>query len=214
MDGATAMRKGQRRWSHASSEREMAARRATQGGGDVTKGDATTSHRSEREANERRKAQADKSRFPHFPVRSRHRRYCFRLVVALVRLGAARPPSLSFLSPHSSPQNDRKKSTPLVPPRSRLISNASPPSQPIFGWLLCLLTKRGPPQVEAPPSGVGVSAAAHWRRRCGDGSGSATAPAARRTRRQRGLQQKIRQQGEGVIPKIKQSHFIVIWLPR
>jgi hypothetical protein len=27
----------------------------------VTKGDATTSHRSEREANERRKAQADKS---------------------------------------------------------------------------------------------------------------------------------------------------------
>jgi len=62
MDGATAMRKGQRRWSHASSEREMAARRATQGGGDVTKGDATTSHRSEREANERRKAQADKSR--------------------------------------------------------------------------------------------------------------------------------------------------------
>ncbi len=27
----------------------MAAQRATQGGGDVTKGDATTSHRSERE---------------------------------------------------------------------------------------------------------------------------------------------------------------------
>ena len=62
MDGAKAMRKGQRQWSHASSEREMATGRATQGGGDVTKGDATTSHRSEREVNERRKAQADKRR--------------------------------------------------------------------------------------------------------------------------------------------------------
>jgi hypothetical protein len=30
MDGATAMRKGQLQWSHASSERKMAARRATQ----------------------------------------------------------------------------------------------------------------------------------------------------------------------------------------
>ena len=38
----------------------MAAR--TQGEGDATKGDATTSHQSEREANERRKAQADKRR--------------------------------------------------------------------------------------------------------------------------------------------------------
>jgi hypothetical protein len=62
MEGATAMRKGQQRWSHASSEREMAAQRATQGGGDVTKGDATTSHQIKREVNERRKAQADKSR--------------------------------------------------------------------------------------------------------------------------------------------------------
>jgi hypothetical protein len=61
MDGATVMQKGQRQWSHASSEREMVARCATQGGGDVTKGDATTSHRSERETNERRKAQADMS---------------------------------------------------------------------------------------------------------------------------------------------------------
>jgi hypothetical protein len=40
----------------------MAVRHATQGGGDVTKGDAKTSHRSEQEANERRKAQADKRR--------------------------------------------------------------------------------------------------------------------------------------------------------
>ena len=63
-----------------------------------------------------------------------------------------RPPdSLSFLSPHLLPQNDRKKSTPRVPPRSHLISNASPLLQPIFGWLLCLLTKRRPPKVEAPP---------------------------------------------------------------
>ncbi len=37
-------------------------RRATQGEGDATKGDATTSHRIEREANERGKAQADKRR--------------------------------------------------------------------------------------------------------------------------------------------------------
>jgi hypothetical protein len=33
----------------------MAVRRVTQGEGDATKGDATTSHKSEREANERRK---------------------------------------------------------------------------------------------------------------------------------------------------------------
>ena len=33
-----------------------------QGEGDATKGDATTSHRSEQEANERQKAQADKRR--------------------------------------------------------------------------------------------------------------------------------------------------------
>ncbi len=33
-----------------------------QGEGDATKGDATTSHQSEREANKRRKAQADKRR--------------------------------------------------------------------------------------------------------------------------------------------------------
>ncbi len=37
-------------------------RRATQCEGDATKGDTTTSHQSEREANERRKAQADKRR--------------------------------------------------------------------------------------------------------------------------------------------------------
>ncbi len=60
MDGVTAMRKGQQPWSHALSEREMAAQRATQGGGKATKGDATTSHQSEREVNERRKEQADK----------------------------------------------------------------------------------------------------------------------------------------------------------
>jgi hypothetical protein len=40
----------------------MVAQCATQGGDDATKGDVTTSHRSEREANERRKAQADKRR--------------------------------------------------------------------------------------------------------------------------------------------------------
>ena len=50
MDGVTAMQKGQRQWSHASSEWEMAARGMTQGGGNVTKGDVTTSHQSEREA--------------------------------------------------------------------------------------------------------------------------------------------------------------------
>jgi hypothetical protein len=35
---------------------------ATQGGGNVTKDDATTSHRSKREVNEKLKAQADMSR--------------------------------------------------------------------------------------------------------------------------------------------------------
>ncbi len=62
MDGVTAMRKEQQQWSHASSEREMAARHTMQGEGNATKGDATTSHVSEREANERWKAQADKRR--------------------------------------------------------------------------------------------------------------------------------------------------------
>ncbi len=61
MDGATAMREGEWQWSHASSEREMVVRRAAQGGGNLTKGDATTSYQSKQEANERRKAQADKS---------------------------------------------------------------------------------------------------------------------------------------------------------
>jgi len=191
MDGATAMRKGQRRWSHALSEREMAVRRAMQGGGKVTKCDATTSHRSEREVNERWKVQADKSRASLTSPSGRAiAGTVFGWLLSWFGWGRplkaeARPPSLSFLSPHLSPQNDRKKSTPLVPPRSRFISNASPPSQLIFGWLLCLLTKQRPPQVEAPPSGVGISAAAHWRRRRGDGSGSATAPAARRPQRQR-----------------------------
>jgi len=134
MDGATAMRKGQRRWSHASSEREMAAQRATQGGGDVTKGDATTSHRSERETNERRKAQTDKSRASLTSPSGRAiAGTVFGWLLSWFGWGRplkaeARPPSLSFLSPHASPQNDRKKSTPRVPPWSRLISNASPPS--------------------------------------------------------------------------------------
>ena len=40
----------------------MVVRRVTQGGGSATKGKATISHRIEQEANERRKAQADKRR--------------------------------------------------------------------------------------------------------------------------------------------------------
>ncbi len=72
MDGATATQRRQRWTAQRQCERGSGNgamhrvngkwRRTTQGEGNATKGDATTSHRSEREANERRKAQADKRR--------------------------------------------------------------------------------------------------------------------------------------------------------
>ena len=64
-----------------------------------------------------------------------------------LRLG---PSLYFFVAPFAAP-NDRKKSSPRVPPRSRLITNLPPPPQPNFGWLLCLLKKRRPPKTDAPP---------------------------------------------------------------
>ena len=101
------------------------------------------------------------------------------------------------MSPHASPQNDRKKSTPRVPPRSRLISNVSHPSQPIFGWLLCLLTTAGVAASAAQPKrgggaqhdgGSAVGAALRLRRihrhrsRMGQRKCLRTPPTRRRTR--------------------------------
>ena len=64
-----------------------------------------------------------------------------------LRLG----PSLHFfVAPFAAP-NNRKKSSPRVLRWSRLITNALPPPQPTFGWLLCILTKRRPPKTNAPP---------------------------------------------------------------
>ena len=64
-----------------------------------------------------------------------------------LRLG---PSLYFFVAPFATP-NDRKKSSPRVPRRSRLITNALPPPQPTFGWLLCLFTKWRPPKTDAPP---------------------------------------------------------------
>jgi hypothetical protein len=70
MDGATATQQQrqwttQRRCKRGNGDGAMRRvngkwRHVTQGEGNATKGDATTSHRSEQEANERRKAQVDK----------------------------------------------------------------------------------------------------------------------------------------------------------
>ena len=85
-----------------------------------------------------------------------HHWYCIWLVVVLVWLGAAAqdrgpvPLSLFFVAPFAA-QDDRKRFSQRVPPRSRLMKLPPPPPQPTFGWLLCLLTKRRPPKVEAPP---------------------------------------------------------------
>jgi hypothetical protein len=65
-----------------------------------------------------------------------------------LRLG---PSLYFFVAPFAAP-NDRKMSSPRVPPWSRLITNAPPPPpHSTFGWLLCLLTKRRPPKTNAPP---------------------------------------------------------------
>ena len=90
---------------------------------------------------------------PKYPP---HPWYCFRLVVALVWLGAAAqgrgpvPLSLFFVAPFAA-QDDRKRFSQRVPPRSRLMKLPPPPPQPTFGWLMCLLTKRRPPKVAALP---------------------------------------------------------------
>ena len=67
--------------------------------------------------------------------------YCFGLVVVSLYF---------FVAPFAAP-NDRKKSSPRVPPWSRLITNTLPLPQSTFGWLLCLLTKRRPPKTCTPP---------------------------------------------------------------
>ena len=68
------------------------------------------------------------------------------------RLKLRLSPSLYFFVAPFAVPNDRKKSSPHIPPRSRLITNAPPlPPQPNFGWLLCLLKKRRPPKTDAPP---------------------------------------------------------------
>ena len=64
-----------------------------------------------------------------------------------LRLG---PSLYFFVAPFAGP-NNRKKSSPRVPPRSRLVTNTLPSPQSPFGWLLCLLTKRRPPKTDAPP---------------------------------------------------------------
>ncbi len=90
---------------------------------------------------------------PKYPP---HRWYCFWLVVVLVWLGAAAqgrgPVSLSlfFVAPFAA-HNDRIGFSQRAPPRSRLMKLPPPPPQLTFGWMLCLLTKRRPPKVAAPP---------------------------------------------------------------
>ena len=92
------------------------------------------------------------------PQTFRHGRILFKIPASLLALflvgccvvsargGCLRPRpgrSLYFFVALFAAPNDRKKSSPRVPSRSRLINNASPTPPPTFGWLLCLLTNGG-----------------------------------------------------------------------
>jgi len=63
------------------------------------------------------------------------------------------PPLSLFCCPICRPRRQEK----VLPMRSASVVSheiAPPPPQLTFGWLLCLLTKRRPPKVAAPPISI------------------------------------------------------------
>ena len=95
-------------------------------------------------------------------------------------------PSLYFFVTLFAASNDRKQSSQRVPPRSRLITNATPPPQLNFVWLLCILTKRRPPKTSAPPF-LNFSMCAIGAPQSRDPAAASPSPGAGRQRRKRRL---------------------------